>query len=124
MPPKTWRWRNCKFTDYPELEHSLYVVDVRQSLHFQQVFKTLELAGYPWANRCQHIPYELVNLPGNVVMASREGTVVLLEDLIREATQRALEVVEQKNPELSAEQKLADRAGGGYWRNQISHAVA
>jgi len=53
------------------------VVDVRQSLHFQQVFKTLELAGYPWANRCEHIPYELVNLPGNVVMASREGTVVL-----------------------------------------------
>jgi arginyl-tRNA synthetase len=96
-----------KFRDYPELKRSYYVVDVRQSLHFQQVFKTLELAGYPWANQCQHIPYELVNLPGNVVMASREGTVVLLEDLIREATNRALEVVEEKNPELSTEQKLA-----------------
>ncbi|HVP20967.1 MAG TPA: arginine--tRNA ligase [Anaerolineaceae bacterium] len=96
-----------KFNDYPDLVKSLYVVDVRQSLHFQQVFKTLEIAGYTWADRCQHIPYELVNLPGNVVMASREGTVVLLEDLIREATQRALEVVEQKNPELSSEQKLA-----------------
>jgi arginyl-tRNA synthetase len=96
-----------KFTDYPRLTRSLYVVDVRQSLHFQQVFKTLELAGYEWAKQCQHVPYELVNLPGNVVMASREGTVVLLEDLIREATARALEVVEQKNPELSVEQKLA-----------------
>ena len=53
------------------------------------------------------MPYELVNLPGNVVMASRDGTVVLLEDLIREATQRALEVVEEKNPDLAAEQKLA-----------------
>jgi arginyl-tRNA synthetase len=96
-----------KFEDYPDLTRSLYIVDVRQSLHFQQVFKTLELAGYPWADRCQHVPYELVNLPGNVVMASREGTVVLLEDLVREATQRALEVVEQKNPDLSQEQKLA-----------------
>lgn len=96
-----------KFSDYPQMVKSLYVVDVRQSLHFQQVFKTLDLAGYPWAERCQHIPYELVNLPGNVVMASREGTVVLLEDLLREATRRALEVVEQKNPDLSAEQKLA-----------------
>lgn len=96
-----------KFADYPDLVKSLYVVDVRQSLHFQQVFKTLEIAGYEWANRCQHVPYELVNLPGNVVMASREGTVVLLEDLIREATRRALEVVEQKNSELSDEQKLA-----------------
>ena len=107
MPPKTWPWRKCKFTDYPDLARSLYVVDVRQSLHFQQVFKTLEIAGYAWADRCQHIPYELVNLPGNVVMASREGTVVLLEDLIREATQRALEMVEEKNPELSPAQKMA-----------------
>jgi arginyl-tRNA synthetase len=79
---------------------------VRQSLHFQQVFKTLELAGYSWASRCQHVPYELVNLPGNVVMASREGTVVLLEDLIREATRRALAKVEEKNPELSDDQKM------------------
>ena len=96
-----------KFTDYPDLVKSYYVVDVRQSLHFQQVFKTLELAGYAWATQCQHVSYELVNLPGNVVMASREGTVVLLEELIREATSRALAVVEEKNPDLSEAQKLA-----------------
>lgn len=93
-----------KFREY-DLSRSIYVVDVRQSLHFQQVFKTLELAGFPWAERCYHLAYELVNLPGNVVMASREGTVVLLEDLIREATQRALEVVQEKNPALPDEQK-------------------
>jgi arginyl-tRNA synthetase len=94
-----------KFSDYPNLTKSLYVVDVRQSLHFQQVFKTLEIAGYPWATHCQHIPYELVTLPGNMAMASREGTVVLLEDLVREATRRALTIVQGKNPELSAEQQ-------------------
>jgi len=96
-----------KFADFPDLVKSYYVVDVRQSLHFQQVFKTLEIAGYEWASRCQHIPYELVSLPGNVVMASREGTVVLLEDLIREANARALQVVEEKNPELDETQKQA-----------------
>jgi arginyl-tRNA synthetase len=96
-----------KFDDYPDLVKSYYVVDVRQSLHFQQIFKTLEIAGNEWASRCQHIPYELVNLPGNVVMASRDGTVVLLEDLIREATSRALQVVEEKNPDLPEEQKRA-----------------
>jgi len=95
-----------KFLDYPDLVKSYYVVDVRQSLHFQQVFKTLELLGYEWAPRCQHLPYELVNLPGNVVMASREGTVVLLEDLIREATARALAVVKEKNRELAEENQL------------------
>lgn len=95
-----------KFEDYPDLVRSYYIVDVRQSLHFLQVFKTLELAGYEWADRCQHVPYELVTLPGNVVMASREGTVVLLENLISEATQRALQVVEEKNPDLDAAQKM------------------
>jgi len=93
-----------KFSEY-DLAQSIYVVDVRQSLHFQQVFKTLEIAGYPWAERCHHLAYELVNLPGNVVMASREGTVVLLEDLVREATQRALQVVQEKNPSLEEAQK-------------------
>lgn len=93
-----------KFTDYPDLVQSIYVVDVRQSLHFKQVFKTLELAGYPWAKRCIHVGYEVVSLPGNVVMSSREGTIVLLEDLIREAIARALEVVRQKNPTLTEEQ--------------------
>ena len=95
-----------KFNDY-DLDSSIYIVDVRQSLHFQQVFKTLEIAGYPWANRSQHLPYEVVNLPGNVVMASRDGTIVLLELLIDEAYQRAKETVEQKNPSLSDSEKEA-----------------
>ena len=103
-----------KFDDY-ELDKSIYVVDVRQSLHFQQIFKTLEISGYPWADRCLHIGYELVILPGNVVMASRDGTVVLLEDLIREAAQRALQVVQEKNPSLSDNemQKVAHAVGLG-----------
>src|SRR5262249_15187496 len=95
-----------KFSDYPQMVKSLYVVDVRQSLHFQQVFKTLDLAGYPWAERCEHIPYEVVSLPGNVIMSSRDGTVVLLEGLLRESVSRALAVIEEKNPDLSVEQKL------------------
>ena len=94
-----------KFSEYPNLERSIYVVDVRQALHFQQVFKTLEIAGRPWAGRCLHLGYEIVNLPGNVTMASREGTVVLLENLIREAVSRARKVVESKNPELTEKQK-------------------
>ncbi|MGB9673512.1 MAG: arginine--tRNA ligase [Anaerolineales bacterium] len=81
---------------------SVYVIDVRQSLYLQQIYQTLALMGHAdWAARCYHFSYEIVNLPGNVTIASREGTVVLLEDLVREAQQRALEVVKEKNPELS-----------------------
>ncbi len=90
-----------KFRDYPDLARSIYIVDVRQSLHFTQIFKILEIAGHPEAKKCVHIPYELVTLPGNVVVSSREGNVVLLEDLLREATNRAYAVVKEKNPNLS-----------------------
>ena len=103
-----------KFTEY-DLDQSIYVIDVRQSLHMKQMSKVLELMGYPWANRMQHLAYEIVNLPGNVTMSSRDGTVVLLDDLIREATQRALEVVREKNPSLDAKtmQAVAEKVALG-----------
>jgi arginyl-tRNA synthetase len=104
-----------KFKDYPDLVRSLYLVDVRQSLHFTQVFKILEIAGYEPAQQCGHISYELVTLPGNVVMSSREGTVVLLEDLLREAIARAREEAQRKNPALDAQQldQVAQAVGLG-----------
>jgi arginyl-tRNA synthetase len=95
-----------KFSEYP-LTKSIYVIDVRQSLYMQQIYKTLELMGYEWSKDLYHLAYEIVNLPGNVTMSSRDGTVVLLDDLMREATQRALEIVREKNPELPVEQQQA-----------------
>jgi len=88
-----------KFEEF-DLDESIYVIDVRQSLHMKQMAKVLELMGYPWASRIHHMAYEIVNLPGNVTMSSRDGTVVLLDDLVREATERALAVVSEKNPDL------------------------
>ena len=101
-----------KFNQY-QFSRSVYVIDVRQSLYMQQIFKTLELMGYEWAKNCYHLAYEIVNLPGNVTIASRDGAVVLLEDLTSEATRRALEIVRTKNADLPAEKQEA-----------IAHAVA
>ena len=88
-----------KFEEY-NLARSIYVIDVRQSLYMSQIFKVMELMGYEWAKNCYHLAYEIVNLPGNVTIASREGTVVLLEDLISEAEKRAQVIVQEKNPDL------------------------
>lgn len=93
-----------KFEQYA-LDRSIYVVDVRQALYLKQIFKVMELMGYPWAKQCYHLAYEIVNLPGNVTIASREGTVVLLENLMQEAEKRAMVIVDQKNPELAPEEK-------------------
>ncbi len=98
-----------------DLDRSIYVIDVRQSLYMRQIYKTLELMGYPWAERCYHLAYEIVNLPGNVTMSSRDGTVVLLDDLMHEAVQRALEIVKVKNPELERgqQEEIAEKVALG-----------
>lgn len=93
-----------KFDEF-KLDRSVYVIDVRQSLYMTQIFKTLELMGCPWTKDCIHLSYEIVNLPGNVTMSSRDGTVVFLNDLLAEAQSRALEIVREKNPNLSEDEK-------------------
>jgi arginyl-tRNA synthetase len=93
-----------KFMEW-RIDRSIYVIDVRQSLYMQQLYKILELMGFAQAQKCFHLSYEIVSLPGNVAMSSREGTVVLFEDLVREAVKRAAEAVQDKNPDLTSEQK-------------------
>ncbi|MEJ2669659.1 MAG: arginine--tRNA ligase, partial [Gammaproteobacteria bacterium] len=69
-----------KFEEYG-VERSIYVVDNRQTFHFQQVFKVLEKLGFERATACYHLPYEMVELP-NGAMSSRRGNVVPLLTLI------------------------------------------
>jgi arginyl-tRNA synthetase len=68
-----------KFDKY-NIDKSVYIVDVAQSLHFQQVFKTLELMGYERAKNCFHLAYGMVVLPDGK-MSSRKGNVILLNQL-------------------------------------------
>ncbi|MCY4643127.1 MAG: arginine--tRNA ligase [Bacteriovoracales bacterium] len=71
-----------KFEDYG-IQKNLYIVDKRQSLHFKQVFKTLEKIGYEEAKNCHHLEYEFVELPEGAI-SSRSGKVVSAQSLIQE----------------------------------------
>ncbi len=62
------------------IDRSIYVVDVRQSDHFRHVFLTLEKMGFPQASACEHIGYEMVELPDGP-MSGRKGTVILFRAL-------------------------------------------
>lgn len=70
-----------KFEQF-EIDRSVYVVDSTQSLHFQQVFKTLELMGYEKAKDCFHLAYGQVTVPDGK-MSSRAGNVILFDELRR-----------------------------------------
>ena len=70
-----------KFKEF-NIQKNLYIVDVRQSLHFKQVFKVLEKVGFEQAQSCHHIDYEFVEVPDGA-MSSRKGNIVPLMDLIK-----------------------------------------
>lgn len=68
------------------IEKSFYVVDSRQSLHFQQLFQTLKLMGLK--KEMIHIPYEFVTLKEGA-MSSRKGNIIPYETFEREMIQKA-----------------------------------
>ncbi|MBL6991749.1 MAG: arginine--tRNA ligase [Bacteriovoracaceae bacterium] len=69
-----------KFEEF-NLDQSVYIVDTRQSYHFNQVFKVLEKINFPHAQNCHHLDYDFVELPSGA-MSSRKGDIVPLTDLI------------------------------------------
>ncbi len=85
-----------KFEQY-HVDRSIYVIDVRQSLHMQQTFAILKLWGFPQAEKCYHLSYGYVSLPEGA-MSARRGRVVLFKEVYDEAIQRVLAVIAEKNP--------------------------
>ncbi|NOY99472.1 MAG: arginine--tRNA ligase [Chloroflexi bacterium] len=92
-----------KFEKYG-VDRSIYVVDVRQSLHLQQTFAILKLWGFPQAEKCYHLGYGFVSLPEGA-MSARRGRVVLFKDVADEAVRRVLAEIAQKNPDLPEAQR-------------------
>ena len=82
-------------------ERSLYVVDARQSLHFQQVFAVAREAGFSSENiSLEHIAYGTMMGNDGRPFKTRSGDTIKLVDLLDEAVRRAYELVSQKNPDL------------------------
>ena len=83
----------------------LYVTGQEQKLHFAQVFKVMELLGNDWAkDSLIHIPYGLVSLGGEK-LSTRGGNVIYAEDILKEAISKIKEIINEKNPDLSDEEK-------------------
>ncbi len=91
---------------------ALYVTGIAQSLHFRQWFKVIELMGYEWAKDLVHVPFGWVNLEGEK-LSTRKGKVVLLEELLKTAIQKTLEIINEKNPNLENKEEVARVVGVG-----------
>ena len=90
----------------------LYVVGADQRLHFQQVFKVLDLMGFPWAKDCVHVDFGLIRF-NDEKMGTRRGNIIFLEDVLDRAVELAADIVHEKNPLLPNKHDVAEAVGIG-----------
>ena len=102
-----------KFDQY-HVDRSIYVVDFRQNLHFQQVFKILELWGFPQAAKCYHLSYGYITLPEGA-MSARRGRVALFKEVYDEAIRRVLALETERTGDIPEDErvKIAQQIGLG-----------
>jgi len=84
---------------------ALYVVDTAQNLHFKQVFdiaRRLDLVGN---TKLHHISFGRMRLPDRS-MSTRKGNVVLLDDLLKEALEKADKIVKEKSKDLDKKERI------------------
>lgn len=91
---------------------NIYVVGKDQSLHFKQVFTTIDLMGYEWAKDCHHVEFGLVRFLDKK-LSTRKGDVILLDELLNEAVVKTLETINEKNPTLKNKEEVAKKVGIG-----------
>lgn len=98
--------------DTYKFDKCLYVVATQQNLHFRQLFKVLELMGREWAKDLVHVQFGMVSYEGQP-LSTRKGHVVFLSDVIENTVNKALSIIEEKNPGLEDKKSIAENVGVG-----------
>ena len=99
-------------------DKNIYVVGTPQALHFKQVFSVMKKAGFDYADNCVHVGFGLVKFK-NMKFSTRDGNIVLLEDLLNEAVAKTREVIEEnsraRGQDMTKEQidEIAEKVGIG-----------
>ena len=93
-------------------DENLYIVATQQNLHFQQLFKILELMGYDFAKDCKHIPFGMVSLKDQT-LSTRKGQVVFLEDVLNKAIDKTKEIIKDREDTVDDVEETARVVGIG-----------
>ena len=97
-----------------DFDKCIYVVAYEQNLHFKQVFEVAKFLDLDekYTNGLIHVPYGMVRLKTGK-MSTREGTLIKLEDILKEAVTRAKAIIEEKNPNIEGKDNIAKKVGIG-----------
>lgn len=89
-----------------EADHLIYVVDARQSRHFEQLFGVARKAGYaPVRTLLTHVEFGVVLGADGRPFKTRSGETIRLADLLAEAVRRAFDLVTARSPELPVDER-------------------
>jgi len=95
-----------------DFSKNIYVVGTPQKLHFEQVFKVLDLMGYKWSENCKHVGFGLVKFK-NKKLSTRKGDVINLEDVLDESVKRTLNIMKKSQSNVVDYQKTSETVGIG-----------
>ena len=76
----------------------IYVVDVRQSLHFKQLFAAAEMMGY--SAHFDHVGFGMMLGADGKPFRTRDGGTIKLESLLDEAEERIRPIISAKWPDI------------------------
>lgn len=98
--------------DTYKINKLIYLTDERQQDHFKQFFRITDMLG--WNVEKHHIWFGIMRFADGV-FSTRKGNVIRLEQLLDEGKKRAYDIVQEKNPSLSEEEKdqIAEIVGVG-----------
>lgn len=88
--------------DNYDINKIIYLTDERQQDHFKQFFRITDMLG--WDVPKYHIWFGIMRFEDGV-FSTRKGNVIRLEQLLDEGKKRAYDIVNEKNPDLSEEEK-------------------
>ncbi|MFP4116795.1 MAG: arginine--tRNA ligase [Candidatus Aenigmatarchaeota archaeon] len=93
-------------------DKALYVVGQPQERHFKKAFEAADKMGYANKNELVHVKFGMMSLPEGS-LSTRTGNVILLEDVLDKAKEKAMEAIAEKNPSLENKENVAERVGVG-----------
>ena len=85
----------------------IYEVGQEQKLHFQQVFKVLELMNYKFSKECVHASHGLYLDEDGKKFATRKGKTIFMEDILNETIEIAKKKIQEKNTDLKNKNEIA-----------------
>lgn len=102
-----YRVRNYDFTK------AIYITGSEQILHFKQIFEVAKyLVDEKYTKGLVHVSYGMIRLKTGK-MSTREGNVVYINELIKEAIEKSKKIILEKNPNTENIDELATQIGVG-----------